>query len=89
MVRISVNGASRLVPVGTTLGNVLASEGRRPSAVPVPLSGVTMHRPRTAAALDGPAGDWPVLPGWRPRDPAALGLPLLHGDRLDLATGLG
>ncbi|MFF1496035.1 hypothetical protein [Streptomyces sp. NPDC058304] len=90
MVRISVNGASRLVPVGTTLGNVLASGGRRPSAVPVPLSGVTMHRPRTAAApADGPAGDWLVVPGWQPRDPAVLELPLLHGDRLDLATGLG
>ncbi|MEU6238900.1 hypothetical protein, partial [Kitasatospora sp. NPDC047058] len=92
MVRISVNGASRLVPVGTTLGNVLASEGRRPSAVPVPLNGVTMHRPRSAAApagasADGPAGDWPVVPGWQPREPAALDLPLLHGDRLDLATG--
>ncbi|MCX4695671.1 hypothetical protein [Streptomyces sp. NBC_01408] len=90
MVRISVNGAPRLVPVGTTLGNVLASVGRRPSAVPVPLSGVTMHRPRTAAApADGTAGDWLVVPGWEPRDPAALTLPLLHGDRLDLATGLG
>ncbi|MGW0883143.1 hypothetical protein [Streptomyces sp. NPDC002671] len=90
MVRISVNGAPRLVPVGTTLGNVLASEGRRPSDVPVPLSGVTMHRPRTAAAVaDGKAGDWLVVPGWQPRDPAVLKLPLLHGDRLDLATGLG
>ncbi|MFF4422408.1 hypothetical protein ACFY04_16770 [Streptomyces sp. NPDC001549] len=90
MVRISVNGAPRLVPVGTTLGNVLASEGRRPSAVPVPLRGVTMHRPRTAAApADGPAGDWLVVPGWEPRDPAALTLPLLHGDRLDLATDPG
>ncbi|MGW6916642.1 hypothetical protein ACWGB8_22875 [Kitasatospora sp. NPDC054939] len=90
MVRISVNGEPRLVPAGTTLGNVLASEGRRPAAVPVPLSGVRMRRPRTAAALtDGPAGDWPVVTGWEPRDPAALGLPLLHGDRLDLATGPG
>ncbi|TDU74842.1 hypothetical protein [Streptomyces sp. KS 21] len=90
MVRISVNGASRLVPVGTTLGNVLASGGRRPSAVPVPLSGVTLHRPCTAAApAGGPVGDWLVVPGWQPRDPAALDLPLLHGDRLDLATDLG
>lgn len=90
MVRISVNGASRLVPVGTTLGNVLAGEGRRPSAVAVPLNGVRMHRPRTAAAsFDGARGDRPVVPGWDPRDPAALDLPLLHGDRLDLTTGLG
>ncbi|MCX4985499.1 hypothetical protein [Streptomyces sp. NBC_00572] len=90
MVRISVNGASRLVPVGTTLGNVLAGEGRRPAAVAVPLSGVRMHRPRTAAAsFDGPPGDRPVVPGWNPRDPAALDLPLLHGDRIDLATGPG
>jgi sulfur carrier protein ThiS len=87
MVRVSVNGAPRLVPVGTTLGNLLASEGRRPPAVPLPLSGVAMHRPGTAAVLaDGSAGDWPVLPGWQPRDPAALDLPLLHGDRLELTT---
>lgn len=87
MVRVSVNGAPRLVPLGTTLGNLLAGAGRRPAAVPLPLDGVTLHRARAAAALaDGPDGDWPVLPGWRPRDPAALDLPLLHGDRLDLAT---
>ena len=45
LVRISVNGESRLVPVGTTLGNLLASEGRRPVAAPVPLTGVTVRRP--------------------------------------------
>jgi hypothetical protein len=87
MVRISVNGATRLVPVGTTLGNLLSGAGRRPPAVPVPLTGVTLRRPRMAAALvGGPAGDWPVLPGWRPRDPAMLDLPLLHGDVLEVAT---
>lgn len=90
LVRVAVNGAPRLMPVGTTLGNLLASEGRRPPAVQVPLTGVTVHRPRTAAALaDGPAGDWPVLPGWQPRDPAALDLPLLHGDRIEIARDCG
>ncbi|GAA2136081.1 hypothetical protein GCM10009760_15310 [Kitasatospora kazusensis] len=90
LVRVGVNGAPRLVPVGTTLGNLLASEGRRPPAVGVPLTGVTVRRPRTAAApADGPAGDWPVLPGWRPRDPAALDLPLLHGDRIEIGTDCG
>ncbi|MGW6982193.1 hypothetical protein ACWGE1_22605 [Streptomyces sp. NPDC054932] len=90
LVRITVNGAPRLVPLGTTLGNVLASEGRRPPALPVPLPGVTLHRARAAAALlDGPAGDWRVVPGWEPREAGALDLPLLHGDRLDLVPGAG
>ena len=88
MVRISVDGVPRLVPLGTTLGNVLASEGRRPPDFALPLSGVTLRRARAAAVpASGPVGDWPVTVGWSGLDPAVLDLPLLHGDRVGLPGG--
>jgi hypothetical protein len=82
LVRVSVDGVPRLVPIGTTVGNVLAAAARRPPAG-VPLAGVTLRRPRAAAVPDsGPQPDWDVRLD-RPA-PNPLDLPLLHGDRLDL-----
>ncbi|WP_432046494.1 hypothetical protein [Streptomyces asiaticus] len=87
LIRISVSGAPRLVPLGTTLGNVLAGEGLRPPAVRVAPRGVTLHRARGAAMRpDGPSGDWRVITGWADYDPAVLDLPMLHGDRLGVTA---
>ena len=90
MIRISVDGAPRLVPLGTTLGNVLAGEGRRPPDFALPLRGVTLRRARAAAVpAGGPVGDWPVAVDWSGVDLTVLDLPLLHGDRLSLPGGDG
>jgi hypothetical protein len=88
MLRVTVDGAPRLVPVGTTLGDVLAAAGRQP-AVGLPLTGVTLRRARAAAVPAGstaPPRDWSVRVDWSPGRATWLGLPLLHGDRLDLGS---
>lgn len=88
LVRIVVDGVPRLVPLGTTLGNVLAGAGARPPNTNLPLAGVTLRRPRAAAVIGSwPAGDWVVRLGWAPAEPYILDLPLLHGDRLELGGG--
>ena len=84
MVRVEISGETRLVPLGTTVGNVLAATARRPPPVAIPLVGVRMRRARAAAVIDGTAPDWTVRLDWSPGDPARLDLPLLHGDVLDL-----
>lgn len=87
MVRISVDGAQRLVPLGTTLGHVLAGAGRRPPAFALPLTGVTLRRARAAAVPAGARpGDWRVAVDWAGLDAGVLDLPLLHGDRVGLGT---
>lgn len=83
LVRVVVDGVPRLVPLGTTVGNVLAGLGRRAPAA-APLTGVTLRRPRAAAVTAaGPLDDWVVRLDWTPGDPSRLDLPLLHGDLLD------
>ncbi|HWL35344.1 MAG TPA: hypothetical protein VNQ77_04055 [Frankiaceae bacterium] len=87
LVRVVVDGVPRLVPLGTTVGNVLAGLGRRPPAA-APLTGVTLRRPRAAAVTaEGPQEDWAVRLDWTPGDPSRLDLPLLHGDLLDTGGG--
>jgi len=87
--RVTLNGAPLVVPVGTTVANLLAQAGRLPMAAPLPTAGVTVIRSLGAAVLDptAPAGssrwplrlDWTGLgtygQGWTP-----LSLPLLPGD---------
>ncbi|MFI1564696.1 hypothetical protein ACH4ZX_16880 [Streptomyces sp. NPDC020490] len=92
LVRVTVDGAPREVPLGTTLGDVLAGAARRPPAFTLPPGPVTLRRPRAAAVAadgpaDGPADDWRVVLGWPDVAPAALDLPLLHGDRVDTVAG--
>ena len=88
LVGVWINATPRLVPVGTTVGNLLASEARKPPAAPVALAGVSLRRARaaavTGAAVTGDAAAWPVRLDWSPGNPAWLDLPVLHGDRLDL-----
>jgi hypothetical protein len=93
--RVTLNGQSQVVPVGTTLANLLEQSGRLAPAVPQPLAGVTIERGLGGAVLDpnkpaNPAStpvhlDWQAAsasaygPGW-----GASSLPLLPGDRITL-----
>ncbi|MFI0724171.1 hypothetical protein [Streptomyces sp. NPDC021224] len=87
MVRIWVDGAQRLVALGTTLGDVLAGAARRPPSSALPLTGVTLRRARAAAVPPGDRPcDWRVAVDWAGLDPGVLDLPLLHGDRVGLGT---
>ena len=95
LIRVVVNGVTRVVPVGTTVGNILASLGTRPPVAGLPLSGITLTRPRVTAITDSsiaqsgyPVGNgWGVRLDWSPSVTYGmisdwLDLPVLHGDRL-------
>lgn len=93
--RVSLNGASLVVPVGTTLANVLEQQGCLSPVVPGPLLGVSLERglggavlnpnaPATASSvavhLDAIAANAAIYgPGW-----GLASLPLLPGDRISL-----
>ncbi|HEX4728314.1 MAG TPA: hypothetical protein VH298_10990 [Jatrophihabitans sp.] len=90
--RVRVNGADTVVPVGTTVGNLLGRIGRRPPGAPPAVRGLTLVRAPGAAVLDPSGYDagagQPVLLGWRGVGFApggdALALPLLPGDQLSI-----
>jgi hypothetical protein len=93
--RIVVDGGEQVVPLGTTVGNVLDRLGRRPPSAAMPLSGISLERSLGPVVLDPARGydaaaaervalDWQGLATFgAPRD--ALSLPLLHGDRLSVS----
>jgi hypothetical protein len=98
LIRVSVNGSPRLVPVGTTVGNVLAAAGARPPVpgmptsgsnpvTPLRLAGLSLARARGCAVLAGSAAPTTFTPAasWPVRfdwTPAASYGP--HTDWLDL-----
>jgi len=87
--RVTLDGTPLVVPVGTTVANLLAQAGRMPVPAALPVNGVRVLRGLGAAVLDPTAAlgtaawplrlDWTGLgnyaPGWTP-----LSLPLLPGD---------
>ncbi|OPA86106.1 hypothetical protein BFW87_25485 [Pseudomonas fluorescens] len=87
--RVSLDGTPLVVPVGTTVANLLALAGRMPVPAALPVHGVRVLRGLGAAVLDPAAalgtGAWPLrldwsglgsyAPGWTP-----LAVPLLPGD---------
>jgi hypothetical protein len=93
-IRVWLDGAERVVPVGTTVGNLLDGLGRRPPVTGVHLEGISLRRSRGPVVLDAAepyvvGADVPVRLDWGAlgtfgilRD--ALSLPLLHGDRITL-----
>lgn len=89
--RIYVDGVEQYAPLGATLGDVLAERASQPSAVALPLTGVRMMRGAGAALVGSPAvydagGGAAVRIDWAPAaDPALQALPLLGGDRIQLA----
>lgn len=92
-VRITVDGTERVVPVGTTVGNLLDQSADRAPSAPVALRGLLVERAVGGAVLDPAAPyavgrrerlrlDWNGLVRWTGGD--ALSLPVLHGDRITL-----
>ena len=87
--RVTLDGTPLVVPVGTTVANLLALAGRMPVPAALPVHGVRVLRGLGAAVLDPTAalgtGAWPLrldwsglgnyAPGWTP-----LAVPLLPGD---------
>lgn len=89
-IRVRVDDADTVVPVGTTVGNLLDRLGRRPPGSPPALHGLRLERALGAAVLDPSCYDagtgQSVLLGWRGSGFGAggdaLSLPVLPGDRL-------
>jgi hypothetical protein len=88
--RVTLDGNELVVPVGTTVGNLLERAGRLPAFAAMPVKGLTVRRALGPAVLDPTAPlstnasypirlDWKTLaaysPGW-----TAFALPLLPGD---------
>lgn len=91
-VRVEVEGIEHVVPVGTTVGNLLDGLGRRPPSTGRTVEGLRLERALGPVVLDPTAGydagtsfpvhlDWGGLVTWGP-GLDALSLPLLNGDRL-------
>ena len=94
-VRVTVDGAERVVPVGTTVGNLLDQAAARAPSAPIALRGLVVERATGPAVIDATAPysagsrervrlDWHGLVTWSGGD--ALSLPVLHGDRITLGT---
>jgi len=88
-IRVWVDAAERIVPLGTTIGQIMADRGMEPSAVGLPLTGLRVRRGIGPALVGSPtvydfATASPVRLDWNPAGSASLiGLPLLGGDRID------
>jgi hypothetical protein len=97
-VRVSVDGAALVVPLGTTVGDLLDRCGRRPAAAASKVAGIWMRRPSAPAVFALPADgepaqpaarairfDWGRLPVYGPGYDA-FSLPVLPGDQLLLGS---
>jgi hypothetical protein len=97
--RVTFNGAALVVPVGTTIGNILERAGHMPAFAAMPVDGLTVRRPLGPVVLDPNAPlsanasypvrlDWKTLaaygPGW-----TAFAMPLLPGDTITTRTAGG
>ncbi|MGZ8158002.1 MAG: hypothetical protein ACXWT4_04250 [Methylobacter sp.] len=92
--RIMLNGVETVVPIGTTIGNLLENAGRLPASANVKLQGIELERGLGGAVLDPAASlsasasyryrlDWgtsmPYGPNW-----GILAMPLLPGDKVTI-----
>jgi trimeric autotransporter adhesin len=94
MIKVLVNGMERIVPVGTTLGNLLDQLGLRPSAVSAALGKLRVYRSVTGAITNtNPAAalapklelklNWNGFPVYGAGNGLnATSLPLLPGDEI-------
>jgi len=91
-IRVTVNGRESVVPIGTTLANLLERQGVLPPVVARPLQGITLERSLGGVVSD-PKASLPVFPGWPLRldwrnapvygpNWGVFSMPLLPGDRL-------
>src|SRR5580704_9523657 len=92
-IRVWVNDVEQYVPVGTTVGQILAQRAMDPSAVDLPLTGLRLRRGIGPALVGSPAfydvgAGAAVRLDWAPAGKAALtALPVLGGDRIYLGAG--
>jgi hypothetical protein len=92
-IRVWVNDVEQYVPVGTTVGQILAQRAMDPSAVDLPLTGLRLRRGIGPALVGSPAfydvgAAAAVRLDWAPAGKAALtALPVLGGDRIYLGAG--
>ena len=92
-IRVWVDDVEQQVPVGTTVGQILAQQAMDPSAVDLPLTGLRLRRGIGPALVGSPAfydvgGGAAVRLDWAPAGKAALtSLPVLGGDRIYLGAG--
>ncbi len=95
-IRITVNGMDEVVPIGTTIGNILDRYGRQPPNAPVRLEGLRLDRTLGPVVLDALSGysagrsyqvrvSWGSLAVYGPAR-NALSLPLMHGDCLTISS---
>lgn len=94
-IRVLVNGVEEVVPIGTTVGNLLDRYGWKPPSATLPLRGLMLERSLGPAVLN-PAAYTPGI-AWRVRIDwmgmqvyggglDSLSLPLLHGDSLTIPS---
>lgn len=94
-IRVWVNGVEQLLSLGSSVGDILAERAMQPSAVDLPLTGISLQRGVGPALIGSPAsydasGATAVRLNWAPAGNTALtALPLLGGDRIELGTGGG
>ncbi|HEY3598076.1 MAG TPA: hypothetical protein VGL08_11275, partial [Paraburkholderia sp.] len=91
-VRVTVNDETRVVPLGTTVGNLLESIGQRPPVLGLSFAGIRFIRMAGTANTTGTAryafgDDFPVRFDWDTNVAYSaavdwLNLPVLAGDRL-------
>ncbi|WHU04259.1 fibronectin type III domain-containing protein [Sphingomonas sp. NIBR02145] len=88
--RVFLNDIEQLVPLGSTLGDMLAGRAMEPSPVGLPLTGIEVTRGIGAALVGSPSSydagsGMPLRVDWAPAgNTALLALPLLGGDRVRL-----
>ena len=96
-VRISLDGAELVVPVGTTVGNILDRLGMRPASTGARIQGIRLDRAQAPVVLDPEAActvsqtyrvrfDWNGLALYGYANDS-LNLPVLHGDSLTTIAG--
>lgn len=91
-IRVSLDGASVVVPVGTTVRNLLEGAGRTPAIAPAHLNGLRLERALGPVVTDpnaplNVASSYPVRFDWKTSGAYGAGwnglsLPLLPGDRV-------
>lgn len=87
-IQVWLDGQSKSVPLGTSVGNLLDMRAARPPVMPIPMTGIMLERAAGTAVTAASAsyaigGGSMVRLDWAPEALASwLELPMLHGDRL-------
>jgi hypothetical protein len=90
-IRVFVNGSEQVVPIGTTVGNLLERYAAQAPAAALHIGGLRMTRARGLVVVEpesaGAGASYPVRFDWKTQPVYgaaydALSLPLLHGDHV-------